>query len=161
MCTAGEFRMEFPGFFFGYSGAFGESGYVFVIGLVAASFGICLGALNGSGGMVRWCIDRGKLQGTMSDVDDVVPYTARDENTVSLAEFDLCIQTVLIVAHANQSNSRFHANELVCVFMNLQTDIATGMNAHERHLQICSGPEGRTEILVMSGGAHDVCREWS
>lgn len=86
MCTAGEFRTELPGCFFVYSGAFGESGYVLVIYSVAASFGICLGAMNGSGGMVRRGIDRGKLQGTMSDVDDVVPCAAWDKNTVAFTE---------------------------------------------------------------------------
>ena len=61
-------------------------------------------------GMVRWCVDRGELQGTMSDVDYVVPRTAGDKNTVALAELDLCVQAVLIVAHANKCNTGFHAN---------------------------------------------------
>ena len=30
-CRAEEFRMELPGFFFGYSGAFGEFSYMLVI----------------------------------------------------------------------------------------------------------------------------------
>ena len=134
MRTAVELHLELHGFFFGYNDAFGEFVCVFVIHSITASFGICLGAMSGSGGMVRWCVDRGKLQGTMSDVDDVVPCTAGDKNTVPLAELDLCVQTVLIVAHANQSDSGFHANELIRVRMNFQTDIATGRNAHERHL---------------------------
>ena len=56
--------MELPGFFFGYSGAFGEGGYALIEALicsVAASFGICLGTVNGSCGMVRRCVDGGKF----------------------------------------------------------------------------------------------------
>ena len=89
MRTAVELHLELHGFFFGYNDAFGEFVCVFVIHSITAFFGICLGAVNGSGRMVRWGIDRGKLQGTMSDVDDVMPCTEWDENTVPLAEFYL------------------------------------------------------------------------
>lgn len=152
--------MELPGFFFGYSGAFGELDCVLVICSIAASFGICLGAVNGSGRMVRWGVDRGELQGTMSDVDDVVPGTAWNKQAVPLAELDLRVQTVLIAAHSNQSNTGLHTNKLIRVFMNLQTDISAGRNAHEGHLQVCPSPESCAEILVVFGGTHDVRREW-
>ena len=97
----------------------------------------------------------------MADVDDVVPCTAWNKQTISLTEFYLCVQTILIVAHANQSGSRFYANELIRVRVNLQTDISAGGNTHESYLQIRSSPEGRAEILIVLGGTHDVRREWS
>ena len=96
----------------------------------------------------------------MADVDDVVPCTAWNKQSISLTELYLCVQTILIAAHANQRNTCFHANELVCVRVNLQTDISAGGNTHESHLQIRSSPEGRAEILIVLGGTHDVRREW-
>ena len=96
----------------------------------------------------------------MADVDDVMPCAAGDKKTVTLAKLNLRVQTILIVAHANQSNTCFHANELVCVRVNLQTDISAGGNTHESHLQIRSSPEGRAEILIVLGGTHDVRRDW-
>ena len=95
----------------------------------------------------------------MADVDDVVPRTVWDKQSIPLAELYLCVQTVFIAAHANQSSSRFYANELICVRVNLQTDISAGGNTHESHLKIRSGPEGRAEILIVLGGTHDVRRE--
>ena len=97
----------------------------------------------------------------MADVDDVMPSAAWNKQSISLTEFYLCVQAILIVAHANQSNSRFCANELIRVWMDLQTDISAGGNTHESHLQIRSSPEGRAEILIVLGGTHDVRREWS
>ena len=113
-----------PASSFFYNGAFGEFVCVYVIPSIAASFGVCLGTVNGSCRVVRWGIDRGKFQGTVSDVDDVVPCTAGSKNAISFAEFDLCVQAVFIVAHANQSNTGFHANELIRVFVNFQTNIS-------------------------------------
>ena len=97
----------------------------------------------------------------MADVDDIMPSAAWDKQAIPLTELYLCIQTVLIETHANQSSSRFYANELVCVRVNLQTDISAGRNTHKGHLQVCSSPESGAEILVVSDGAHDVRREWS
>lgn len=119
-----------------------------------------LRSVDRSPGMMRGRIDRRELQRAVPGIQNIVPCTLRNKNSISHAQPVVDIQLVSAGAHTYSCPPCFHTNELVCVGMHFHTDIAAGRNAHERHLQMASAPIGCAKILILPCCAHDIRSKW-
>lgn len=123
-------------------------------------FSLFLRSVDCSPGMMRGRIDRRELQWAVPSIQNIMPCTLRDKNSISHAEPVVDIQLISAGTHAYSCPPRFHTNELVCVGMHFHTDITTGRNAHERHLQMASAPIGCAKIIISPCCAHDIRSKW-
>ena len=123
-------------------------------------FGFFLCGVDCSPGMMRGRIDRRELQRAVPGIQNIMPCTLRNKNSISHAEPMVDIQLVSAGAHTYSCPPRFHTNELVCIGMHFHTDITAGRDAHERHLQMASAPIGCAKILILPCCAHDIRSKW-
>ena len=81
------------------------------------------GGVDGSRRMLGRGVEGGELQGTVSQVDHVMPDTAGNEYRVTDSEGVADVRIVLSCSHSHQSPAFFHPEQLVRIRMEFQTDL--------------------------------------
>ena len=81
--------------------------------------------------MLRRRIEGIKLQGTVADVDDIVPCSRRNKNGVIAVNARLLLQTVWARAHIDLRLAAFNSDELVNPVVHLDAYITASGNAHK------------------------------
>ena len=126
--------------------------------LLACSIRLCM--MDSALGVLRRRIDRGKHQGAVPGIKDIVPRAAWHENAISCAEAVTDVQVFPARSHADHSLSAFYADELIRVGMHFHADVAAGRDTHQRHLQMMSRPKRAAKIMVMPRRARYIYNKW-
>ena len=92
------------------------------------------GGVDGSRRMLGRGVEGGELQGTVSQVDHVMPDTAGNEYCVTDSEGVTDVRIALSRSHSYQSPAFFHPEQLVSIRMEFQTDLTPGRNLHDGEL---------------------------
>ena len=118
--------------------------------------GLLPGLVDRAVGVFRRGVNRVDFQRFVTRVDDVVPFSGRDQDRIVVRDLAHEVEVVLAVAHHHACRALLHAQELVDVVVLFQPHVAAGGNRHQRHLQVVAGPQCGPEILVRERVAFDV-----
>jgi hypothetical protein len=104
--------------------------------------GGCLGrsAVHLAGLVVGRRIDRVELHRFIADVDHVVPRPCRYEDAPSVGHLLTELQVLFRWSHLNSAAASIQPEELISLWMHLQTDVSTLRDGHQRQLQVFAAP---------------------
>ena len=99
--------------------------------------------------VMRRCIDHGKFQRYLANINDIVPVSRWYKHCISAAHALLQIHTFSASANLHDRIALLHSDILIHVFMKLRSCLFAGRNTHFRHLQITSCPYSSPIIPVL------------
>lgn len=95
---------------------------------------VCLRPMNRPPWMLGRGINGGELQHPIPSVHNIVPRSARYQHRIPHAETPPEGHPILALSHSNGGLTLLYTNQLICVWMELQTDFAPERNTH--HCQL-------------------------
>ena len=105
-------------------------------------------------------IDRRELQRAVPGIQNIMPCTLRNKDSISDTEPMVDIQLVLASTHTHSRLPRLYPNDLICIRMHFHADVATDRNAHKRHLQMAPTPKCCAKTMVPPRCTKDICSKW-
>nr|DAU04618.1 MAG TPA: hypothetical protein [Caudoviricetes sp.] len=115
-----------------------------------------LGLMNCAVRVLNGSINRIQFDWLITRIHQIMPFSGRHEHRIIRLYFLHKIEFILCITHQDTSFSLFDTKKLVNIGMQFQTYITADRNRHQRYLQICTRPQGGTEILITHGISFDV-----
>ena len=113
-------------------------------------------SVNRSSWVLRRRVERIKLQGAITCIDNIMPRACGNENGVITVYTADLLQIASAVAHIDRRFSALHAYKLVNVLVHLCADVTAYGNVHQGQLHVPSRPKRRAKILVPIGCVIDI-----
>ena len=112
-----------------------------------------LGLMNCAVRVLNGSINRIQFDWLITRIHQIMPFSGRHKHRIIRLYFLYKIEFILCITHQDTSLSLFDTEKLVNIGMQFQTYIAADRNRHQRYLQICTRPQGGTEIFRTISGA--------
>jgi len=127
--------------------------------MALGGLGLRLCPVNGSIRMIGRRVDGIQLQRSVSGIDQIMPRARRYENSEIIEYRLLEVQIFFRVSHQRQALTVLHAQKLIDVRVNLQSNVASDGNAHQSKLQMVPCPQGGAKRVIVQRGLRDVRNE--
>ena len=110
---------------------------------------VCLRPMNRPPWMLGRGINGGELQHPIPSVHNIVPGSAGNQHRIPHSETPPDGHLIPALSHTNGGLTLLYTNQLICVWMELQTDFPPERNTHCCQLQMIPRPKRSSEILVL------------